>query len=181
MNIFFLDNNPITAASYLCTAHLSKMILESAQLLSTTCNVLVDEPVEGLYKSTHVNHPSAIWLRQSLGNVIWLYYHAKQMNTIRIDNGASPHKSFSICRLAYDTLINKAPAQYYELTDVYLAVTPELKVKYGYLINDGNYLANPNNAVFAYREYYCSKQFKKKEIKWYNDNVPYWYSKLSME
>lgn len=174
MNIFFLDKDPVIAASYLCTAHLNKMILESAQLLSTTCNVLINNQTDGLYKSTHINHPSSMWLRQSLGNCIWLYNHAKEMNNIRIANGAISHKSFEICNIAYKLLTDKLPLQYFQLTDVYLAITPELKLKYGYVL-DNNYLAKPENAVLAYREYYCNKQFKKGEMKWYNNNVPNWY------
>jgi hypothetical protein len=35
MNIFALDNDPTTAARYLCDQHLGKMLLESAQLRLT--------------------------------------------------------------------------------------------------------------------------------------------------
>ena len=36
MNIFILDKNPKIAAEYHCDKHVVKMILESAQMLSTT-------------------------------------------------------------------------------------------------------------------------------------------------
>jgi hypothetical protein len=69
------------------------MILEYAQLLSTahrvldgtqsvvvsktnrkqTRYVLSDEREYALYRSTHANHPSAIWVRQSYENYEWLY------------------------------------------------------------------------------------------------------------
>ena len=35
MNIFYLHENPVTAAEMSCDKHVTKMILESAQLLST--------------------------------------------------------------------------------------------------------------------------------------------------
>lgn len=35
MNIFILDKDPVKAAQLQCDAHVSKMILESAQMLST--------------------------------------------------------------------------------------------------------------------------------------------------
>ena len=35
MNIFYLHKNPVTAAEMSCDKHVVKMILESAQLLST--------------------------------------------------------------------------------------------------------------------------------------------------
>ena len=71
--------------------HAVKMIVEYAQLLSTAHRVLdgveyIDassgrkikrwklgssyEPI--LYKATHINHPSAIWVRQSYDNYRWL-------------------------------------------------------------------------------------------------------------
>ena len=35
MNIFFLDKNPIKAARKQCDKHVVKMVLETAQMLST--------------------------------------------------------------------------------------------------------------------------------------------------
>lgn len=68
------------------------MILELAQLLSTAHRVidgemyidassgrkikrwkLPDNREEDLYKATHVNHPSAIWVRESAENYKWTY------------------------------------------------------------------------------------------------------------
>jgi hypothetical protein len=71
MNIFFLDNDPQLAAIYHGDKHVVKMILESAQLLSTAHHVL-DGDKEGLYKKTHMNHPCAIWTRESSHNYLWL-------------------------------------------------------------------------------------------------------------
>ena len=74
MNIFMLDQSPYYAASYHCDKHVVKMILEYAQLLSTAHRVLDDiddDPV--LYRKTHVNHPSGVWVRESLANYNWLY------------------------------------------------------------------------------------------------------------
>ena len=73
--------------------HVCKMVIEYAQLLSTTHRVLdgemyigktvnnrnikrwrlLDERESRLMKPTMMNHPSAIWLRQSRENYIWLY------------------------------------------------------------------------------------------------------------
>lgn len=78
MNVFFLDTDPTTAAQWQCDRHVVKMILESAQLLSTAHRELDgDEWADevGLYKSTHKNHPSAVWARQSTRNYRWLYLH----------------------------------------------------------------------------------------------------------
>lgn len=49
------------------------MILESAQLLYTAHWVLNPESIpETAYKKTHMNHPSAIWVRESIDNYMWV-------------------------------------------------------------------------------------------------------------
>lgn len=101
MNIFYLDQDPRQCAEWMVNRHVVKMILETAQLLSTAHRVLdgklivvegyVDEysvkhrkkklwqledsrdPV--LYNATHINHPSAVWCRQSVENYNWLVDH----------------------------------------------------------------------------------------------------------
>jgi hypothetical protein len=92
MNIFYLDRDPVTAAKAMTDKHVVKMILESAQLLSTAHRVIDGTPTvqysksnaklvryahsnDLLYKSTHINHPSAIWVRTSTSNYEWLYRH----------------------------------------------------------------------------------------------------------
>ncbi|MDY0345290.1 MAG: pyrimidine dimer DNA glycosylase/endonuclease V [Bacilli bacterium] len=75
MNIFYLDANPVLAARYHADRHVIKMILESAQLLSTTHHISLSNKhiLSHIYKPTHYNHPSTIWVRQSKANYQWLY------------------------------------------------------------------------------------------------------------
>lgn len=74
MNIFILDYVPEVAASYHCDKHAVKMIVETAQILSTAHHVLdEEEAMEGIYKTAHKNHPSTIWARQSIDNYNWLH------------------------------------------------------------------------------------------------------------
>ncbi|MBT61119.1 MAG: hypothetical protein CMA63_06190 [Euryarchaeota archaeon] len=78
MNIFYLDEDPKMSAQWQCDKHVVKMILESAQLLSTAHRELDGDDwgdEVGLYKSTHKNHPSAVWARSSKPNYDWLYDH----------------------------------------------------------------------------------------------------------
>ena len=78
MNIFYLDRDPKIAAQMMCDKHVVKMILESAQMLSTAHRVLDgDEYADknGLYKKAHVNHPSSEWVRQCYQHYWWLYAH----------------------------------------------------------------------------------------------------------
>jgi hypothetical protein len=74
MNIFVVDSCPITAAQSLCDAHVVKMVLESAQMLSTV-QILSGTFDERLYKPTHANHPCTLWARESKANYEWLYLH----------------------------------------------------------------------------------------------------------
>jgi len=95
MNIFYIDKDPVQAAIWAVDRHCVKMILESAQLLSTAHRVLDGVEIEGksktgrkarrwvlndaredvLYSATHINHPSAVWCRQSVQNYEWLVEH----------------------------------------------------------------------------------------------------------
>lgn len=72
MNIFYLHSDAKECAVMHCDKHVVKMILETAQLLSTAHRLLDgnDDPI--LYKATHKNHPSAIWTRKSQKNYLWL-------------------------------------------------------------------------------------------------------------
>ena len=76
MNIFYLDKDARLAAEAQCDKHVVKMILEMAQLLSTAHHVLDGEKApQGIYKSTHKNHPSAIWVRSGVEQYRWTYDH----------------------------------------------------------------------------------------------------------
>ena len=74
MNIFFLDARPINAARFHGDRHVVKMVLETAQLLSTAHRVVdsIDDDSK-LYKATHINHPMSKWVRSSWTNYIWAY------------------------------------------------------------------------------------------------------------
>jgi len=59
VNIFYLDREPLSAARAHCDKHCVKMILETAQLLSTAHRELDGDEyadAHGLYKATHKNH-----------------------------------------------------------------------------------------------------------------------------
>ena len=78
MNIFYLDRDPVIAAQMMCDKHVVKMILESAQMLSTAHRVLDGDEYAnkmGLYKMAHKNHPSTIWVRSSERIIEWLWEH----------------------------------------------------------------------------------------------------------
>jgi hypothetical protein len=76
MNIFASFECPVKSAHYLDDKRLIKMILESAQMLSTTINL---NGYVGLYRITHINHPCTIWVRTSRWNYMWLVKHFKAL------------------------------------------------------------------------------------------------------
>ncbi|MCX6783286.1 MAG: hypothetical protein NTZ20_04875 [Candidatus Levybacteria bacterium] len=100
MNIFYLDNDPNIAAIWMTDRHVVKMILESAQMLSTAHRILGINPSDKLYKSTHVNHPSNKWIRESVSNYKWLFYHFKSLGAEYEYRYGRIHKSIQV--LSYD-------------------------------------------------------------------------------
>tara|TARA_R110002020_G_scaffold94037_2_gene226664 strand:+ start:2170 stop:2670 length:501 start_codon:yes stop_codon:yes gene_type:complete len=81
MNIFVTDECPKKSAQEQCDKHVVKMILESAQMLSTAWRVYDDEYSEkhGLYKQAYLNHPCTVWTREAPENYVWLCTHFDQL------------------------------------------------------------------------------------------------------
>ena len=96
MNIFILNEDPVIAAQEQCDKHVVKMIVESAQMLSTAHRMLdgiltkrpsksgkrvlkyyelLDSREDLIYKAVHHNHPCTIWTRESVANYKWHYEH----------------------------------------------------------------------------------------------------------
>jgi hypothetical protein len=92
MNVFYLHHDPKICARQHVDRHVVKMIVEYAQLLSTAHRLLDGKEVsvlsksgrrrtawqlpdgrdDVLYKATHMNHPSAKWVRDRSANYRWL-------------------------------------------------------------------------------------------------------------
>lgn len=95
MNIFVLDKSPVIAAQMQCDKHIVKMVLESAQMLSTAHRVLDGNMYLGpsksgkrtvkkwthkdyddvLYKVVHLKHPCTVWTMETDSNYTWHYTH----------------------------------------------------------------------------------------------------------
>ena len=73
MNFFDLDDDDKLCAEAHCDRHIVKMILEYAQLLSSAHHVYNSPIADKVYKKTHVNHPTAVWVRQSIDNYKRVY------------------------------------------------------------------------------------------------------------
>jgi hypothetical protein len=57
MQIFVLDKDPKKAARMLCDKHIVKMVVASAQILSTAHHLTNSKYKEFVYKKTHEKHP----------------------------------------------------------------------------------------------------------------------------
>lgn len=97
MNIFCTDLDPVQCAKDHCLVHQTKMILEYAQLLSTAHRVLDgDGGIQGIYSSTHENHPCAVWVRESDMNYLWLHEVAMVLCELYTDRTGKVHATQSI-------------------------------------------------------------------------------------
>lgn len=175
MNIFYLHEDPVIAAKMQTNKHVVKMILESAQLLSTAHRVLDGEhyidsssgrkiqrwrlPEEKeniLYKATHFNHPCALWTMESIENYKWLYKH------------------FLALSEEYNLRYNKQHKSWVELREI-LSFTPVniplRKFTTPALAMPEEYVRG-RNAVDAYRAYYEAEKLKEQEdINRYNEFI----------
>lgn len=79
MNIFYLDYDPYKCAELHTDKHVRKMIVETAQMLSTAHRVvdrdiLSDEMSNAIYKEAYKNHPCTVWIRESRQNYLYAFY-----------------------------------------------------------------------------------------------------------
>eukprot|EP00976_Prorocentrum_cordatum_P107160 1194592-Prorocentrum_minimum.AAC.2 len=174
MNIFFLAMNPSECAKYHCNKHVVKMILEYAQILCTAHRVIdgtltVNEKKRKtwvfqdfreniFYKSTHVNHPSVIWARQTTHHYNWLY---KLFSDLNSEYQHRYHKTH-LCWTKLNAHINRPPSN---LSSDLPFKSPPLAMPDACKI--------PESAVDSYRKYYILE--KASFCKWTNRPVPEWF------
>jgi hypothetical protein len=176
MNIFYLDHDVATCAKFHNDRHTVKMILEYAQLLSTAHRVLDGTLTDGLsasgrrkkiyvladhrdtilYSATHINHPSAVWVRQSDLNYDWLY----NMFQALLNEYTYRYGKIHACT-KLELVLAKKPNNIPEagFTQPTPAMPDELKV--------------PGNSIASYRSYY--KTSKTHLANWKNRPVPEWF------
>jgi hypothetical protein len=146
MNIFVLDESPVIAAQMHCNKHIVKMILETAQLLSTALRFY---GVNYGYNITHKNHPCSVWARATKGNFIWLNMLGRNLLEEYKYRYGKEHKSTPIISEAPIGCIPDGPqTQFVQcMPDIYKA----------------------ENAVQAYRNYYRGA---KKHLLIYTKRMP---------
>jgi hypothetical protein len=159
MNIFFLDEDPAIAARMLCDRHNSKMILESAQMLSAVAD-RYGHPT--LYKVSHKNHPSTLWAGDRRANWEWLVAHAMAMSGEKLRRTGNFHKSTVVVHWYKEN--NYGPPEDGMPMSPPAQAMPEIY--------------RHENPVIAYRNYYLgAKQFFKdgKRPTWKNASPPNWW------
>ena len=179
MNLFVLDKDPVVAAQLQCDKHIVKMIVESAQMLSTAHRMLDGEMIvtrtktgrkgrhyrlggdleNVLYKAVHYHHPCTVWTMQSNNNYNWHYVH--------------------FCALCdeYKYRYGKTHMTDTKLRDV--LKTPPKNIPVGYLTKHPLAMkSNPEcmfeDVVKSYRAYYQTKQSRFK-MAWTKREIPEWF------
>ena len=182
MNIFYLHKDPIEAAKQSCDKHVVKMIVESAQMLSTAHrmidgNLYTDKTKAGrnikrwkhpnpnmektLYKACHTGHPSTVWVMQSAYNYHWLYKHMMALNT-----------EF---KMRYGHILDHKTVQLLEGALMY----PPKNISLNTIATDPppampDYCKIPGDSVASYRKYYIFE--KQRFATWKSPStVPAWY------
>lgn len=160
MNIFVLDRDIVRNAQFHCNKHVVKMILESAQLLSTACYLHGMKTAP--YKPTHINHPCTKWVCESQENWLWLQKLTRALNheyMFRYGKNVS-HKSAVVAEslVCPDTIPNIG------LTPPALAMPDQYKGA---------------DVVHSYRNYYIGE--KQAIADWGNRGVPHWFIRTQPE
>ena len=177
MNIFYLHNSPEICAEMHVDKHCVKMILETAQLLSTAHRVLDGTETVGLsqsgrkakrwtlpddresilYSATHINHPSAIWARRSMDNYVWLH---SLLNSLCKEY---TYRYGKIHKCEHTGLVEALARVPGNITDTgFTEPTPAMPDQYKV----------PGNSVKSYHNYYNGE--KTRMFSWKNRNAPKW-------
>lgn len=167
MNIFYVSNDPVQAAEWMVDKHVVKMILESCQLLSTAHRILdgqlyteksktgrnvqrwklFDERDNIIYQATHINHPSAVWCRQSIENYSWLVEHMYALLNEYKYRYDKVHKCAS---LAYYIQSPPKNLTEYDWTPMPCAMDNQYIISDNPLTNYRNYYKNGKKHLFAW-------------------------------
>ena len=158
MNIFYIHDNPKTAAQMLADDHIRKMQIESAQMLCTTFRHF---GFEAPYKKAHYNHPSTKWTRESQANFDWLLEHGLEICEQFELRYKKPHATKQVLLWVKENkhlLVDKFPKT--EFTPVPLCMPDEFKKQ---------------DVIESYRNFYINDKIKIKKLNWNKlNNRPEW-------
>tara|TARA_R100000353_G_scaffold53928_1_gene43179 strand:+ start:677 stop:1237 length:561 start_codon:yes stop_codon:yes gene_type:complete len=170
MNIFVLDENPITAAEMHCDKHVPKMCVEAAQMMASALRrhgaTDEDMPLTKAgrpYLGGYAHHPCTVWAGDSRANFSWLALHALALCKEYTKRFGKEHA----CSGPIEHMARMRHAVEFEETR-YTPFALAMPDEYRPIIQIGNdepvkVTHSNHKAVEAYRAYYHSKQFAKWE------------------
>ena len=170
MNIFILSLIQKEIVEFMMDKHISKILLESVQMLCSARRLLEPEPEQEyinskLYRMAHKNHPVTIWCRTSMENFIWTLdlvdcLHDEWKFRYEHDNN-KVHKSYEMAIYLREHMPTNKNFIYKGLTPFALAMPDKYKC---------------SDPVKSYRDYYMSPE-KQKIATWNKKrNKPDWYN-----
>ncbi len=181
MNLFILDKDPVKAAQLQCDKHVVKMIVESAQMLSTAHRmldgklvkapsksgktnvkawILPDDREQVLYKAVHMNHPCTVWTMKSNNNYTWHWVHFSALCDEYTYRYGKVHATDALLREKLKWLPRNIPVSH--LTQQPLAMKSNPECMY------------PDDPVKSYRMFYQTKQDRFK-MAWTKRDIPEWF------
>lgn len=165
VNIFAFDPCARMSALWLDDVRKNKMILESCQLLSTAMNVLAPDHKLDTYKTSYLNHPCAVWARESELNFTWLVGYTKHLLSMR----GAPHKSSRIVVLADKFLWDRQ----YRLSFPSFEQTPFVNCAANQSV--GVSFKHIHNTCAAYRMYIRARwSLDTIKLTWRHGEQPWW-------
>ena len=185
MNIFYLSTNTDECARYHCDKHVVKMILETAQMLSTAHRVLDGDELadeKKLYKKVHANHPSTKWVRESYANYLWAYdllYSLCKEYTFRYNKYHKVQRSGLLTMLmiapnAFGIDHYNSPVFLDSHTAPPMCMPDQYKPSKELLDRKASEYVAKHSTVQAYKRYYLGEKLS--FAKWTRREAPYWYS-----
>jgi hypothetical protein len=182
LNLFILDEDAKKAAQLQCDKHVVKMILESAQILSTAHRVLdgiiMRAPSKSgktmskhwihpnpnldsiLYKAVHVGHPCTVWTMQNDSNYIWHWAHFKGLCEEYTYRYGKVHSSQTLLLDVLHEIPKNIPSGKMTKQPLAMQSNPEC--------------INKNDIVGSYRSFYQTKQ-ERFRMAWTKREVPEWF------
>ena len=181
MNLFILDEDAVKAAQLQCDKHVVKMIVESAQMLSTAHRMLdgtltrrksksgktmskywelQDERENVLYKAVHAGHPCTVWTMESSNNYNWHYVHFVALCDEYKYRYGKVHGTDKLLREALATPPKNIPVGYLTQQPLAMKANPECM--------------DFNDVVGSYRKFYQTKQARFK-MAWTARPIPEWF------
>lgn len=188
MNLFLLDKDPVIAAQSQCNAHVVKMVVESAQMLSTAHRMLdgnmsiergisktgrktsikrwelPDARENLLYKACHAGHPCTVWTMKSSNNYNWHWVHFAALCDEYTHRYGKVHKTDDLLRKVLRELPRSIAVGPLSSLPLAMGAAPEC-IDY-------------SDPVGSYRKFYQTKQSRFKMV-WTKREIPEWFKVIS--